>query len=379
MRVFPFFTCETQSASLSLGSDEPRHGGYQLLFRDTLSSMASTGRDFGVMFFALVSAAFSKLFSAFWKKVEPTTSPSSSRRDYNLEDPEQLLKAWKKNPHLVMKKLLTLLDKNLPLAKKILMNLAKDWKNHPERYAQYDNRKVQGWKSGGEGRTIRMNMVVALNMFWRQLILNSDQLQLEGQICRGKITAEESYSMSPAMRKREVHKRLTPRQKRFRTSYDDLEKAKDKCQELWDYVYASLQQDERNLSDLHLGSMEEHLESSGEMDFGHTMERMLFFRNIHSLRADGALENANRLLLGIFDYLMGCKKKNERKPLLYEYHKINELVELASPLLQDPEKAAQIHAIILKMVDEIKPISKSPPRRSPTRRSPPSGGSGRRL
>ncbi len=371
MRLLGIFTPRPGPASLSLDdSGEASPVRYPFPLKDTLSSMASNGRDFGVMIFALLQAAFSRLFSSFWKKAEPTSS--SSRKTYNLEDPQEFLQAWEKNPYLVMKTILILLDKNFPLAKQILMNIAADWKNHPERYVKYNKKIVQEWRSTDEGRSSRRNMIMAFNMLWKQLILKPDQLQLEDKICRGEVSGSESHAMG-----KEGSTRLTRGQRTFRTSFDDLEKAKTNGGELWDYVYAFLQQDERIFSDLHLDIMSEHVEPSEmkgspiiEMDFGHMMERMLYFRNFHRLFAGGAFEKTNQLLLSIFDHLRRCKNTKGEGPLLDEYPKIKELVELASPLLRNPDKAAQIHQIIREMIQTIMPISKSSPSKSRTRHPP---------
>ncbi len=335
--------------------------------------MASTGRDFGVMVLALLQAAFSRLLSAFSKKAEPT-SPSS-KKTYHLDDPQQLLQAWERNPYLVMKIILDLLDKNFPLAKQILMNIAADWKEHPKRYAQYDRELTQRWKEEGTGKRHRINMVTALNTLWKQLTLSPDQLKLEGRIIDADLTSEESFAMTPTMDR----KILTDSQISFRGSLDALKQAKSNCVGLWDYIYAFLQQDEGNFSDLHLDSVSEHVEPLEvksvpmiEMDFGHMMERMLHFRNFHRLLAGGALEKSNRLLLSIFEYLKRCENAKGEGHLLDEYPKVKELIELASPLLRNPEKAAQIHQIIREMIQTIMPISKSSPTKSSRVRRPPS-------
>nr|NGX27520.1 hypothetical protein [Chlamydiota bacterium] len=132
--------------------------------RDSLSSMASTGYDFGVMFFALFSAACSMsttFISAFVKKKvkENPIIPEAPTKNYDLSKPEDLRRAFKISPHEVVGKIIELLGQKPQDAKEILMNLAKDWKKHPEKYWQYDKKIAPTWKENPPAREMRMNLV----------------------------------------------------------------------------------------------------------------------------------------------------------------------------------------------------------------------------
>ncbi|NGX47038.1 MAG: hypothetical protein K1000chlam3_00407 [Chlamydiae bacterium] len=336
--------------------------------RDHLSSMASTSCDFTVMLFALFSVACSKsaaFISAFVKKKakENPIIPKAPTKDFDLSKPEDLRRAFKISPYGVVGKIIELLGQKPQAAKEILMNLAKGWKKHPEKYWQYDKKIARTWKENPSAREMRMNLVNSIEDLFMKFILTPEQLELHEKVSEGNLTEEERNTMRMDDKLWDECKDKPPELVEFRKNYKALTDAREKGLKLWDHIYAKLLDNLADISDLHLNSQEEHLEGKDEMTIGHTIERMLYFRDLNSLRVKSNWNSVKKLLLAISAYLKGSfTKKGDL--FLDEYPIVKKLVNQLYDLLNDETKAEEVHKILLKIIDIVDPVQKSPPRKT---------------
>lgn len=308
-------------------------------FGDRISSMAITTKEFGGLLSALFSAALSIVFPNVFKE-----QATPRRKQYDLANPGELREAFSKKPVKVLANILNLMETDFESAETIILNMARDWKKHPDRYLKYDKTNKES----------RRDTVGILDGLFEALVLTSEQHVLN-QKCEDPELFENDEAMAISMSAEDwgKYQGKTPKLRKLREAYSTFRESKEKTKELFDPLFVCF----LNELDLNLDGQSKHLNTNTEFTFGHLIERMLYSRSIVSLRSEDSYKHAQELMLNIL--------QNYDDPFLTQFPIAKPLVEKLRNLLENERKADQIKTLVRKLVNIASPAArKSPPRRT---------------
>ncbi|NGX37871.1 MAG: hypothetical protein K1000chlam2_01037 [Chlamydiae bacterium] len=258
-------------------------------------------------------------------------------------DPKKLSETFEDDPFKVLDRLLYLFDRSPDVCEKILLKLAKDWKEN----LLYEESKPQK----------RMALVSRLDQLFEDLILTKAQREFKEKICMEELTIEEeSVTRDQDWNAR---KSPSPEAKKARKLFLELQNLQKMKNDLWDTCYAQYILADWNLfKDLKLECKEEHLEKEEHISFGHFIERIMKVRDPRVLQQNDIFNDWVSFLKTAFK-----KLTHDEKQLLSEYPSIKRLIEKSQRILGDETKVNRLQILISKLVAVYYPSGKSSPQR----------------